>query len=46
MHSICLKTYVLYLLRVEKGPLPIAMCELNPYDFIDVLGHFSVILQP
>ena len=28
-----------------KGPLPIILCEESPYDLIDVLGLFSVILS-
>ena len=29
-----------------KRSLPIVLCEESPYDLIDVLGLFSVILQP
>ena len=46
INSICLKTYVLLVLRVLNGPLPIVLCKWNPYDLIDVLGPFSLILQP
>ena len=31
---------------MEKGPLPIVLCEQGPYDLIDVFSRFSVILQP
>ena len=36
----------LCLLREVKRPFPIVRCELSPYDLINVLGPFSVILQP
>ena len=29
-----------------KRPLRIVLCEENPYEQINVLGSFSVILQP
>ena len=29
-----------------RRPWPIARCEQSPYDLINVLGPFSVILQP
>ena len=42
--SICLRTYVLQLLRFlrgVKGPLPFVLCEESPYDLIDVVGPFQ-----
>ena len=43
---ICLKIDVSKLLGEVKRPLPIVRCEQSPYDLINALGPYSVILQP
>ena len=43
---ICLKTYVLLLLRELKGQLPIVLCGASPNDLIDnwpFFNHFATM---
>ena len=44
--SICLRTDVVLLLRDMNRPLRIVLCKESPYNLINVLGPFSVTLQP
>ena len=44
--GICLNIDVLWLLSQARRPLSIVLCEESPYDLINVLRPFSVILQP
>ena len=44
-YSICLKIDVLYLSREVKCLLYIVLCKESPYNLINVLGLFSVMLQ-
>ena len=43
--GICLKTDVVLVLREMKRLLRIVLCKESPYNLINVLGPFSVILQ-
>ena len=43
---ICLKIDVVWLFRKVKRQLRIVLCKESPYSLIDVLGPFSVTLQP
>ena len=43
--GICLKIDVLQLLREVERQWRIVLCKESPYDLIDVLGPFSIILQ-
>ena len=43
--NIFLKINVLKLVREVKRKLRIVLCKESPYNLIDVLGSFSVILQ-
>ena len=43
--SICVITDVVKLLRKVKCSLHIVLCRESPYNSINVLGHFSVVLQ-
>ena len=42
--GICMKIYVLWVLREVRHSLHVVQCEGGPDDFINVLGQFSVTL--